>query len=99
MPMKQKAPAMSLNATGASSRTAEAVRVAKTSIGFFAWPGLVEHLVRDQGVGGSNHLAPANLVNSLQAFSRAAKPTVDEFEAGSGFVCFAHKSGRLAPKV
>ncbi len=26
-----------------------------------AWLSLVEHLVRDQGVGGSNPLAPTNL--------------------------------------
>src|SRR4030095_8175857 len=31
-----------------------------------AWLSLVEHLVRDQGVGGSNPLAPTNLFNSFQ---------------------------------
>ena len=31
------------------------------------WLSLVEHLVRDQGVGGSNPLSPTNLFNHLQA--------------------------------
>ncbi len=30
------------------------------------WLSLVEHLVRDQGVGGSNPLSPTNIFNSLQ---------------------------------
>jgi hypothetical protein len=30
------------------------------------WLSLVEHLVRDQGVGGSNPLSPTNLVKHLQ---------------------------------
>src|SRR5437899_2042369 len=30
------------------------------------WLSLVEHLVRDQGVGGSNPLSPTNTSNSLQ---------------------------------
>ena len=30
------------------------------------WLSLVEHLVRDQGVGGSNPLSPTNLFNSLE---------------------------------
>src|SRR6266403_4037793 len=30
------------------------------------WLSLVEHLVRDQGVGGSNPLSPTNLFNKLQ---------------------------------
>jgi hypothetical protein len=29
------------------------------------WLSLVEHLVRDQGVGGSNPLSPTNLINNL----------------------------------
>jgi hypothetical protein len=32
------------------------------------WLSLVEHLVRDQGVGGSNPLSPTNLQNYLQMF-------------------------------
>ena len=31
-----------------------------------AWLSLVEHLVRDQGVGGSNPLAPTNLLKNLR---------------------------------
>src|ERR1044071_794128 len=33
------------------------------------WLSLVEHLVRDQGVGGSNPLSPTNLFNHLQLIS------------------------------
>src|SRR5208283_2797525 len=33
------------------------------------WLSLVEHLVRDQGVGGSNPLSPTNLFNKLNATS------------------------------
>src|ERR1039457_4065150 len=32
------------------------------------WLSLVEHLVRDQGVGGSNPLSPTNFFNNLNAF-------------------------------
>jgi hypothetical protein len=31
-----------------------------------AWLSLVEHLVRDQGVGGSNPLAPTTFIPQLQ---------------------------------
>ena len=30
------------------------------------WLSLVEHLVRDQGVGGSNPLSPTNIFNNLR---------------------------------
>jgi hypothetical protein len=33
---------------------------------FGEWLSLVEHLVRDQGVGGSNPLSPTNKINDLQ---------------------------------
>ena len=33
------------------------------------WLSLVEHLVRDQGVGGSNPLSPTNSFNRLQSIS------------------------------
>ncbi len=33
---------------------------------FGEWLSLVEHLVRDQGVGGSNPLSPTNVFNSLK---------------------------------
>src|ERR1700680_1338680 len=33
------------------------------------WLSLVEHLVRDQGVGGSNPLSPTNLFNNFQTTS------------------------------
>ncbi len=32
------------------------------------WLSLVEHLVRDQGVGGSNPLSPTNLFKQLRQF-------------------------------
>jgi hypothetical protein len=31
---------------------------------FGEWLSLVEHLVRDQGVGGSNPLSPTNLIEN-----------------------------------
>ena len=36
---------------------------------FGEWLSLVEHLVRDQGVGGSNPLSPTNLFNNLHEIS------------------------------
>ena len=38
----------------------------KFSEGFGEWLSLVEHLVRDQGVGGSNPLSPTNKINNLR---------------------------------
>ncbi len=35
---------------------------------FGEWLSLVEHLVRDQGVGGSNPLSPTKFFNNLQTF-------------------------------
>ena len=35
---------------------------------FGEWLSLVEHLVRDQGVGGSNPLSPTNKINNLHRF-------------------------------
>ena len=37
-----------------------------TSVG--EWLSLVEHLVRDQGVGGSNPLSPTNSFKQLERF-------------------------------
>jgi hypothetical protein len=39
------------------------VAVMQSSVG--EWLSLVEHLVRDQGVGGSNPLSPTNYVNPV----------------------------------
>ena len=36
------------------------------------WLSLVEHLVRDQGVGGSNPLSPTNIFNKISLFDRSA---------------------------
>jgi hypothetical protein len=41
-----------------------AATVIQSSVG--EWLSLVEHLVRDQGVGGSNPLSPTNLFLDLQ---------------------------------
>ena len=42
-----------------------------TSVG--EWLSLVEHLVRDQGVGGSNPLSPTNSFPSIQTFLSALR--------------------------
>src|SRR6266403_1711555 len=39
------------------------VAVIQSSVG--EWLSLVEHLVRDQGVGGSNPLSPTNYLNPI----------------------------------
>ncbi len=38
------------------------------------WLSLVEHLVRDQGVGGSNPLSPTNTFNNLQFWIPVGAP-------------------------
>ena len=43
--------------------TAESVRLSPTKFG--EWLSLVEHLVRDQGVGGSNPLSPTIKSNEI----------------------------------
>ena len=48
---------------------------------FGEWLSLVEHLVRDQGVGGSNPLSPTIFFNNLQPFSPIKKSNVDDFVA------------------
>jgi RHS repeat-associated protein len=45
------------------------------------WLSLVEHLVRDQGVGGSNPLSPTITTNNLQNILFQAKTTVVDFVA------------------
>ena len=50
------------NTVGAATLRDAALR-RKRRVG--AWLSLVEHLVRDQGVGGSNPLAPTILFNKL----------------------------------
>src|SRR5215831_4489834 len=42
---------------------------AAVSFAFGEWLSLVEHLVRDQGVGGSNPLSPTNSFTEIQAIS------------------------------
>ena len=49
---------------------------------FGEWLSLVEHLVRDQGVGGSNPLSPTIYFQADVALSGIAKnPDVDDFVA------------------
>jgi hypothetical protein len=51
-------------------------------VDFGEWLSLVEHLVRDQGVGGSNPLSPTNYFQADAAFFKIAKnPTVVDFVA------------------
>ena len=49
---------------------APGVPTSKTVIG--EWLSLVEHLVRDQGVGGSNPLSPTIYLAQLVELSRAS---------------------------
>src|ERR1700690_2406975 len=46
------------------------------------WLSLVEHLVRDQGVGGSNPLSPTNSFNSLHTLNKL-KDRPSGFSPGS----------------
>jgi hypothetical protein len=53
-----------------SRRIVPVAAVTKSTVG--EWLSLVEHLVRDQGVGGSNPLSPTNLfkyINCVSGFS------------------------------
>ena len=45
--------------------------VGKTGLAVFVgeWLSLVEHLVRDQGVGGSNPLSPTNFFKQMQVLT------------------------------
>ena len=45
---------------------------------FGEWLSLVEHLVRDQGVGGSNPLSPTIKIYNLQIFITICESTVDD---------------------
>ena len=51
------------------------------------WLSLVEHLVRDQGVGGSNPLSPTNLLSSPKILSVCDSPVW--FAASEAHGCFA----------
>ncbi len=72
-------------ASAARMSSAFAFRIAIIAY-FGEWLSLVEHLVRDQGVGGSNPLSPTNYLQADAAFSRIAKnPDVDDFVAVKAF--------------
>jgi hypothetical protein len=45
------------------------------------WLSLVEHLVRDQGVGGSNPLSPTNLLNPVIELANFRFPKQSELGA------------------
>src|ERR1017187_760642 len=49
---------------------------------FGEWLSLVEHLVRDQGVGGSNPLSPTIIINNLQMFYRNSEIQCRRFCSG-----------------
>jgi hypothetical protein len=49
-------------------------RVCGGFLAFGEWLSLVEHLVRDQGVGGSNPLSPTNLFNGIHAILNFSFP-------------------------
>ena len=53
------------------------------------WLSLVEHLVRDQGVGGSNPLSPTIFFKQIRTFSDPPKtPTVDDFvDKQTSWIC------------
>jgi hypothetical protein len=53
---------------------------------FGEWLSLVEHLVRDQGVGGSNPLSPTIIINSL----RRILTTRNSLWFPNGFPLFGH---------
>src|SRR5271166_4229297 len=58
------------NASASSGKTHQAApgdTLLQTMFG--EWLSLVEHLVRDQGVGGSNPLSPTIIFNKIQQFS------------------------------
>jgi hypothetical protein len=48
------------------------------------WLSLVEHLVRDQGVGGSNPLSPTNYRNPVIELASFRFPSFLELESTSG---------------
>jgi hypothetical protein len=50
------------------------------------WLSLVEHLVRDQGVGGSNPLSPTNFFKHLKPFWIAAYSAVVNFVDGQSLI-------------
>ena len=52
-------------AAASSRRSPRATVAAFLAFHVGEWLSLVEHLVRDQGVGGSNPLSPTNVFQSL----------------------------------
>ncbi len=48
------------------TQTRDARRVGYACKGYGEWLSLVEHLVRDQGVGGSNPLSPTIYIKQIQ---------------------------------
>ena len=56
---------------------------------FGEWLSLVEHLVRDQGVGGSNPLSPTNKINSLQTLYLGQKIRCRRFCSGDFLLVFS----------
>ena len=61
------------------SRISKSVEYADTFVG--EWLSLVEHLVRDQGVGGSNPLSPTNYLNPIIELARFLFPNFRALES------------------
>src|SRR5580692_9680880 len=67
-------------ADGLPGRNADAIsrpRLALANVG--VWLSLVEHLVRDEGVAGSNPATPTNLFNALPASAPKVAPVADRY--------------------
>jgi hypothetical protein len=50
------------------------------------WLSLVEHLVRDQGVGGSNPLSPTKFFSIFQGYQAGCPTLFAQFAKGWGFI-------------
>ena len=51
------------------------------------WLSLVEHLVRDQGVGGSNPLSPTNYLEGDRRVRKPVAPAASLFPPSGGGLC------------
>ena len=81
MPSESSDSVTLLKASAARIVPARALPLSNYAV-FGEWLSLVEHLVRDQGVGGSNPLSPTIYLQADAVFSGIAKnPDVDDFVA------------------
>ena len=70
----------------------EFTAVHSSSVG--EWLSLVEHLVRDQGVGGSNPLSPTILSNKLHRVHRLQNPVLCRCLCRNWLSCFLEVNPR-----